>query len=168
MSFLYFICYSIAGPSLPTVHDCGITAAVAAAVTSARLALLSLWPEFKESTDASNSQVLTPLSANPADIALVTVLPALAEELLFRGALIPAVSPDWKGVAVAGFVFGVLHVNGGRSAAFGVWAGGVGCVYGASFLATGNLFVPMVAHAAGNIASAAIWLSSKNGNEKKQ
>ncbi len=39
------------------------------------------------------AQVLTPLGA--ADILLVAGLPAVSEELLFRGALIPAIYPDW-------------------------------------------------------------------------
>lgn len=38
-------------------------------------------------------QVLTPLQ--PLDLLVVAALPGVAEELLFRGALIPAISPDW-------------------------------------------------------------------------
>ncbi len=93
---------------------------------------------------------------------MVSVVPALAEELLFRGALLPAIYPDWRGVIISGAVFGALHINGGRNLEFGVWAGGVGCVYGAAYLATGNLAVPMAAHAAANIASASLWLMSSN------
>jgi membrane protease YdiL (CAAX protease family) len=37
--------------------------------------------------------VLSPLGA--ADVLWVAALPALSEELLFRGALIPAIYPDW-------------------------------------------------------------------------
>jgi membrane protease YdiL (CAAX protease family) len=44
-------------------------------------------------TPTSTQQVLAPLSA--ADVVLVGALPAVSEELLFRGALIPAVYPDW-------------------------------------------------------------------------
>ena len=40
-----------------------------------------------------NPQVLAPLAA--ADLLWVAALPAISEELLFRGALIPAVYPDW-------------------------------------------------------------------------
>lgn len=39
------------------------------------------------------AQVLAPLS--PADVLLVAGLPAVSEELLFRGALVPAIYPDW-------------------------------------------------------------------------
>lgn len=38
-------------------------------------------------------QVLGPLGT--ADLLWVAALPAVSEELLFRGALIPAVYPDW-------------------------------------------------------------------------
>ena len=152
-----------AGPSLPTAQDLGIAAAVAAGVTTARIALLVAWPQFKDATDTSNNQVLTPLSG-PLDVGIVSVLHAIAEELLFRGALVPAIYPDWRGVAIAGAVFGALHVNGGRNAAFGAWAGAVGCAYGAAFLATGNLLVPVLAHGVANVASATVWLQS---NENK-
>ena len=39
------------------------------------------------------AQVLTPLSW--PDLLWVAALPGLSEELLFRGALIPALFPDW-------------------------------------------------------------------------
>lgn len=39
------------------------------------------------------AQVLAPLA--PADVLLVAGLPAVSEEVLFRGALIPAIYPDW-------------------------------------------------------------------------
>lgn len=44
-----------------------------------------------------------------------------AQELLFRGALLPALGPDWRGVLGAGIIFGVLHISGGRKSAFGIW-----------------------------------------------
>lgn len=145
---------------MPSVSHMGLAAAVAGGVTGARLAALAAWPEFRSATDASNSQVLLPLTS-PLDVAVVSVLPALAEELLFRGALLPAVSPDWRGAVVAGLVFGALHVNGGRNVAFGAWAAAVGGVYGALFLATGNLWAPAAAHAVANAASAAAWLAGR-------
>ena len=38
-------------------------------------------------------QILEPLQ--PAEVITVACMPAVAEELLFRGGLIPAVTPDW-------------------------------------------------------------------------
>jgi hypothetical protein len=133
-----------------------LAAAAAAGVTAARAAALVAWPAFREASDRSNAQALSPL-AGPADYALVALLPAAAEELLFRGALLPAVHPDWIGAAVAGAVFGALHLGGGRNAAFAVWAGGVGCAYGALFLATGSLWAPVAAHGIANLAAGALW-----------
>ncbi|KAL4518917.1 hypothetical protein Ndes2437B_g04804 [Nannochloris sp. 'desiccata'] len=155
-----------AGLSLPSARDIGIAAGVAGAVTTTRLLLLSLWPQFKSATDTSNAQILLPLYSNPLDIGIVSVIPALAEELLFRGALLPAIYPDWRGVVISGAVFGALHINGGRNIEFGVWAGSVGCAYGAAYLYTGTLAVPMAAHALANIASASLWLSSNSNSSK--
>ena len=157
-----------AGLSLPTAGDVGIASGVAGAVTVTRILLLSVWPQFKSATDTSNAQILVPLYSNPLDIGIVSVIPALAEELLFRGALLPAIYPDWRGVVISGVVFGVLHINGGRNVEFGVWAGSVGCAYGAAYLYTGTLAVPMVAHALANIASASLWLSSNSNSSNNE
>jgi hypothetical protein len=43
------------------------------------------------------------------------------QELLFRGALLPLIAPDWRGVAISGIVFGTLHLSGGRNSAFALW-----------------------------------------------
>jgi membrane protease YdiL (CAAX protease family) len=153
--------------ALPTVQDIGIAAGVAGAVTATRLLLLAIWPQFKAATDISNAQIILPLASNPLDIGVVSIIPALAEEMLFRGALLPAIYPDWRGVLISGAVFGALHINGGRNLEFGLWAGSVGCVYGAAYLATGNLAVPMAAHALANVASASVWLSSNNANKSE-
>lgn len=149
---------------MPTALQGGVTLATAGAVTAARFALLAAWPAFRESTDVSNRQVLSLLSG-PGDVLLVSLLPAVAEELLFRGALLPSIYPDWRGAAIAGAVFGVLHVNGGRNAAFGAWAGVVGVAYGLAFVETGNLLVPVAAHGIANIASSYWWLS-QNPSQK--
>lgn len=51
-------------------------------------------PETCPSSHAlGRPQVLAPLAAG--DLLWVAALPAVSEELLFRGALIPAVYPDW-------------------------------------------------------------------------
>jgi membrane protease YdiL (CAAX protease family) len=144
---------------LPT--DTGVMLAAAGAVTAVRLVLLEKWGALAEATNASNRQVLTPL--NLADVALISLLTGASEELLFRGALIPASWPDWRGALLAAAVFGALHQNGGRNAAFAAWAGAVGALYGAAFLYTGNIWVAAGAHALANFSSAAVW-KSRNGS----
>lgn len=144
-----------AGPPPPTLQQAGIALAAAAAATALRATTLAAWPAYREASDRSNTQVLSPLTT--ADVLYVSVLPGLAEELLFRGALLPAVAPDWRGALVAGLVFGALHSSGGRNAAFAAFASVLGCLYGGLMLATGSLWVPAIAHSAANVASAALW-----------
>jgi membrane protease YdiL (CAAX protease family) len=141
--------------------DAGVALAAAAAVTSARLLLLPRWPALAEATEASNRQVLAPLGW--PDVVLVSALAGASEEILFRGALIPATFPDWRGAALSAALFGVLHNSGGRNAAFAAWAGGVGALYGAAYLYTGNIWVAAGAHALANFASAAVWKSRNGG-----
>ncbi|PNW75893.1 hypothetical protein CHLRE_12g556150v5 [Chlamydomonas reinhardtii] len=139
--------------------DVAVAAGAAAAVTAARQALLGVWGDLREATDRSNAQILTTL--NPFDIVLVALASGIPEELLFRGALIPATFPDWRGAAIAAVIFGALHTSGGRNPAFAVWAAAVGGLYGAAFLVTGNIWVPAVAHVGANAASAFIWKGKK-------
>ena len=101
------------------------------------------------------------LSLNFGDILFVSFIPGISEEMLFRGGLIPAVSPDWRGVVIAGIVFGVLHKGAGRNNAFVVWASFVGCLYGFAFLLTQDIYVPIVAHSSANLFSALNWLSTQ-------
>mmetsp|Transcript_44192 Transcript_44192/g.73586 ORF Transcript_44192/g.73586 Transcript_44192/m.73586 type:complete len:387 (-) Transcript_44192:258-1418(-) len=141
----------------------------AAVVTVGRIILLSAWADFKTASDTSNRQVLTPLRG--LDVLQVAAYPAISEELLFRGFLLPAVGNDLAGIAVAGVVFGVLHIPGGRNPAFAVWASAVGMLYGALAVYTHDLAAPMVAHAVANLASATYWrannLKGDNSNEQK-
>ena len=133
--------------------------AAAMAVTLGRITLLQVWGEFAESTDRSNAQVLGALDG-ALDVAQVAILPALGEEVLFRGALLPAIG-GMPGIAVSSVVFGALHIGGGRSAAFGVWASMVGACYGACALHTGSVAAPAAAHAMANLASAAYWKATR-------
>ncbi|GAB4814067.1 hypothetical protein N2152v2_001113 [Parachlorella kessleri] len=81
------------GPGGTSVSSVGLALAVGAAVTAARAVLLQAWPDFRAATDRSNQQALGPLQ--PLDLLWVSALPGVAEELLFRGALVPAIYPDW-------------------------------------------------------------------------
>ena len=139
--------------------------ATAAGVTAARAALAAASPHFAASTARSNATILPNLSF-PATALWAAALPALAEELLFRGALLPAVAPDARGVAVAAAACGALHVGGGRGPVFAAWATGVGLVYGGLTLATGDVWAAVAAHALANGAAGALWWVGQ-GNEKQ-
>jgi len=146
-------------PSCSPTAAAGVLAA-AAALTAARAALAAAWPAFAASTSTSNAAVLPNLS--PLQTALWTAaVPALAEELLFRGAVLPAAAPDWRGAAVAAAAFGALHVSGGRGPGFAAWATGVGLVYGGLVLATGDVWAAVVAHALANGAAAGLWWAGR-------
>ena len=71
----------------------------------------------------------------------------IGEELLFRGVLQPALAahlPTWIAVVAVGTLFGLAHW---LTAAYAVLAGIVGIYLGALFALSGNLLVPIAAHA---------------------
>jgi len=151
-----------AGGNSGTLENIAIAAVTGLGVTAARQVLIYSWSDFKESTDGANSQILLPLSGF-MEMLVVASLPAVSEEMLFRWALIPAIYPDWRGAFISGIVFGILHLNGGRNAAFALWASIIGCLYGSLYLhSEGSLIVPILAHAAANISSAQVWINSKS------
>lgn len=124
-------------------------------ISSCRYLLLKTWPEFAESSEAANQQVLALLQ--PLDYLVVAFLPGISEELLFRGALLPLFGFDWKSVLVVAAIFGVLHIGGGRKYSFAVWATFVGLVYGYATILSSSVIVPMASHAANNLVGGIIW-----------
>lgn len=94
--------------------------------------------------------------ATLAEIASLSVLPGLGEELLFRGTIQPEI-----GLIGASLVFGILHSGFSRELLpYGAWATVVGAVLGGLYLATGSLWGCIVAHALIN-AMGALWLRSQ-------
>lgn len=124
-------------------------------ISSCRYLLLKTWPDFAESTEAANQQVLT--SLQPLDYLVVSFLPGITEELLFRGALLPLFGMDWKSVLLAATIFGVLHLGNGRKYSFAIWATFVGFVYGYATIVSSSLVVPMASHALNNLAGGLLW-----------
>lgn len=141
-------------------HAC-LASALAVGVTAGRVAFMSVSEDFRKETNTSNKQVLTNLEFS--DVLFCAAYPALAEEMLFRGALMPALGGGAVGVLVAGTVFGALHVSNERKVSFAVWAAVVGILYGATceYLADGDLFVPICGHALANIYSALLWRTTE-------
>ncbi|KAL3582690.1 hypothetical protein D5086_017022 [Populus alba] len=124
-------------------------------ISSCRYLLLKTWPDFAESTEAANQQVLT--SLQPLDYLVVSFFPGVTEELLFRGALLPLFGMDWKSVLLAATIFGVLHLGNGRKYSFAIWATFVGIVYGYATIVSSSLVVPMASHALNNLAGGLLW-----------
>ena len=142
-------------------HAC-LASALAVGVTAGRVAFFCAAGGLRKGANDSNKQGLTDLEF--ADVFFCAGYPALAEEWLFRGALMPALGGGAVGVLVAGTVFGALHISGERKVSFAVWAATVGILYGATceYLADGDLFVPICGHALANIYSALLWRASES------
>jgi membrane protease YdiL (CAAX protease family) len=106
-------------------------------------------------------QALRPIARgmSPAAIGVVSVTSALAEEILFRGLLLPHI-----GLTAQAILFGLLHYAPSRRAweparaqpgpderawrwAWVVWASMVGLAFGVLFQGTGSLAGPIAAHA---------------------
>lgn len=124
-------------------------------ISSCRQLLLIFWPEFAKSSQAANQQVLG--SLNTWDYVVVSFLPGISEELLFRGGLLPLIGLDWKGMTIAGITFGALHLGGGRKYAFAVWASFVGIIYGFAAISSSSIIVPIAAHSLNNLIGGLLW-----------
>ena len=80
--------------------------------------------------------------ASVADLLGVAALVGLGEELLFRGVL-----QDELGIWIASAIFGLPHGPSRELWPLAVWATGMGVFLGALYQASGNLFIPALAHA---------------------
>ena len=90
-------------------------------------------------------ETLRPLfaTASSLEIVCISLAAGVGEELLFRG----AVQAEF-GVIVASVLFGVAHIGGRSSVAFGLWVIVMGFGLGGLAHAAGGLLAPMEAHAA--------------------
>jgi len=154
----------LSSPELPSHALAAL--ALAGGVTAARLLLRRTWPAFRASGDAAGASTLRSLSA--PDVLYVSLLSGAGEELLFRAALLPLVSPDWRGALVSAAVFGGLHVSGGRNASFALWAAGVGLAYGWLALSLHDGAAPAVAHVAANAAGGLLWRWEDAGERQRR
>ncbi|GAB4829304.1 hypothetical protein Ancab_018974 [Ancistrocladus abbreviatus] len=87
-------------------------------ISLSRYLLLKTWPDFADSSEAANRQVLTSLGI--LDYIVVAFLPGISEELLFRGALLPLFGLNWKSALAVAAVFGILHLGSGRKYSFAI------------------------------------------------
>ncbi|KAL5552701.1 hypothetical protein UlMin_040102 [Ulmus minor] len=133
-------------------------------ISSSRYLLLKTWPDFAESSEAANQQVLT--SLQPLDYIVVAFLPGVSEELLFRGALIPLFGFNWTSVLVVAAIFGVLHLGSGRKYSFAVWATFVGLMYGYATIASSSMIVPMASHAVNNLVGGILWRYESSSSDQ--
>jgi hypothetical protein len=111
----------------------------------------SLWP-FSDVLRVVD-ELLVPLfrRCRMVDFALISALAGLGEEMLFRGVIqawaegwVEVPYGPWVGLAVAAVTFGLAHAI---TPSYVVLAGLMGFYLGWLWLATGNLLVPILAHA---------------------
>ncbi|WP_414543872.1 lysostaphin resistance A-like protein [Nostoc sp. CCY0012] len=114
-----------------------------------------LCPPYRKSADYYLEIVLKPLVL--PDLIWLGLLPALSEELLFRGVMLPALGLDSVAVIVSSLAFGVLHLSGPQQWPYVIWATIIGLILGFSALISGNLLVPIVAHMITNWISSFFW-----------
>ncbi|WP_414551424.1 CPBP family intramembrane glutamic endopeptidase [Anabaena sp. CCY 0017] len=113
------------------------------------------YPNYRQSADYYLDIVIKPLAL--PDLIWLGLLPALSEELLFRGVMLPALGLDNIAVIVSSIAFGILHLSGPQQWPYVVWATIIGLMLGFSALSTGNLLVPIVAHMITNWVSGCFW-----------
>ena len=82
------------------------------------------------------------------EILLIAVLSGFCEEFFFRGILVPEM-----GIIVSCAIFGILHTPSKDAWFMGLWSTLVGIFFAVLYIKTGNLFVPIVAHAFNNLVA---------------
>ena len=91
-------------------------------------------------------------------LVMVAVVPAVSEEILFRGLVqgdLERSIGGWKSAVVAGVVFGVYHLNPFNLVPIVV----IGIVFGLIVFRSGNILLAMAAHFLNNaIAVLAVWM----------
>jgi membrane protease YdiL (CAAX protease family) len=115
------------------------------------------------------AEVIQPLFAplGIAELALICLLAGLGEEMLFRGVLQSACSEwlgEFGGLAMASGVFGLCHA---LTPTYAILATVMGGYLGWIWLASGNLLVPVLAHALYDFVALVIivhWRFSKGGS----
>lgn len=129
--------------------------AIAAGIIGASSILYAIWADYRRSVDVYLEFVLKPLEV--PDAIWLGLLPGLSEEFLFRGIMLPGLGLGWAALFFSSVLFGVLHISGVQQWSYAVWATVIGFVLGYSAIATGNLFVPVLAHIVTNFTSSLIW-----------
>lgn len=101
------------------------------------------------------------LRCSMAELALISAVAGVGEELLFRGVIQPAAigwTNSWIGLTIASIAFGLVHAV---TPSYALLAALAGAYFGYLAKATSNLLVPMTAHGLYDFA-ALIYLTRRN------
>ncbi len=125
------------------------------AITAMSHIFYQYWDAYRLGADEYLNVVLKPLAWS--DLIWLAILPAMSEELLFRGVALPAVGMNLTGLLITSLVFGLLHMASRRHLPYTFWAALVGIAFGTMTIATQNLLPAITAHAITNGLSGIIW-----------
>ena len=115
-------------------------------------------------------EVIVPIFRSCAffELLLISFLAGFGEEILFRGAIqagVQQVSGSHRvALVIASLLFGLVHPI---TATYAVLAGTIGIYLGGLWLATGNLLVPIVTHAAYDFVALKYLLSQHSATGNK-
>ncbi len=146
-------------PLVLTWQAAGLGISTGLGISAVSALVYKLWPTYRKSADVYLAFVLAPLVLS--DSVWIALLPGMSEELLFRGVMLPAIGLNATGLVVSSLCFGILHMSGRQQWPYAVWASAIGLLLGGCALATGNLFVPIVAHVVTNFTSSLFWQLSR-------
>ena len=107
------------------------------------------------------AEVMQPMFGNLSvtEIIVISAVGGIGEELLFRGVLQPEL-----GLFPASVIFGLAHMGGGGTLAFGCWVMVMGGMLGILAIASEGGFAPIIAHAVYD--AAAMSYIRWDGNER--
>lgn len=132
-------------PTLPWLTLTLVGLALGGTLLGGAWALTRLLPSFRE-VSRTLEHLVASLHLTRLEAVLLSVLTALGEEALFRGALLPTV-----GVWGQALLFGLLHPAGQRGWSYMLYALAAGALLGYATLYTGSLWPSMLAHAVVNL-----------------
>ncbi len=99
------------------------------------------------------------------ELAVISLLAGLGEEMLFRSIVQGWIADKMGepygvglGLAISAAIFGLLH---SITPTYALLATGIGLYFGAIWLATGNLLVPITSHALYDFLALAYWLKMR-------
>jgi uncharacterized protein len=108
-------------------------------------------------------------SALPLDLVAVGIVPALLEEILFRGVLfrwIEELAGSWAALVLTAALFGLVHILNPGATWFSSFAVAVeaGLLLGGAYMLTRTLWMPIGLHAAWNFTQGGIFGVPVSGN----
>jgi len=119
------------------------------------MGIIALWlttlPMFRDLSKLIDREISPRFGGlSTQDLIAVSLMAGASEEVLFRGMLQPWLAGllpggEWAGIAAAAALFGLCHA---LSPAYFVFAFALGGIFGWAAVATDNLAVPIMLHAA--------------------